>query len=66
MVSLHICSVDVVRESTPPLEARKLGSRGQRRSLRMHICRLHRGRAVGAAAIDELFPAGDNVIPGLR
>jgi hypothetical protein len=56
----------MVRESTPPLEARKQGAEVNAAHSACTSAVYTAVRAVGAAAIDELFPAGDNVIPGLR
>ena len=64
MIGLHICGVDVVCESMLlPLEAQNGGvvEVNAAPGLRMHISPSYgKGRAVGAAMIDELFPAGDN------
>lgn len=64
MIGLHICGVDVVCESMlQPLEAQNGGvvEVNAAPGLRMHISPSYgKGRAVGVAMIDELFPAGDN------
>ena len=64
MIGLHICGVDVVCESMlQPLEAQNGGvvEVNAAPGLRMHISPSYgKGRAVGAAMIDELFPADDN------
>ncbi len=64
MVGLDICGVDVVCESMlQPLEAQHGGvvEVNAAPGLRMHISPSYgKGRAVGAAMIDELFPAGNN------
>lgn len=64
MVGLHICGVDVVCESMlRPLESQNGGvvEVNAAPGLRMHLSPSYgKGRAVGAAMIDELFPAGDN------
>ena len=64
MIGLHICGVDMVCESMlHPLEAQNGGvvEVNAAPGLRMHISPSYgKGRAVGAAMIDELFPTGDN------
>ena len=64
MIGLHICGVDVVCESMlQPLEAQNGGvvEVNAAPGLRMHISPSYgKGRAVGAAMIDELFAADDN------
>jgi cyanophycin synthetase len=64
MVGLHICGVDVVCESMlRPLESQNGGvvEVNAAPGLRMHLSPSYgKGRAVGAAMIDELFPTGDN------
>ncbi|MBW8720413.1 MAG: ATP-grasp domain-containing protein, partial [Polaromonas sp.] len=64
MVGLHICGVDVVCESMlRPLESQSGGvvEVNAAPGLRMHLSPSYgKGRAVGVAMIDELFPAGDN------
>ena len=64
MIGLDICGVDVVCESMlQPLEAQNGGvvEVNAAPGLRMHISPSYgKGRAVGAAMIDELFPAGNN------
>ena len=64
MIGLHVCGVDVVCESMlQPLEAQNGGvvEVNAAPGLRMHLSPSYgKGRAVGAAMIDELFPAGDN------
>ena len=64
MIGLDICGVDMVCESMlQPLEAQNGGvvEVNAAPGLRMHISPSYgKGRAVGAAMIDELFPAGDN------
>ena len=64
MIGLHICGVDVVCESMlQPLEAQNGGvvEVNAAPGLRMHISPSYgKGRAVGVAMIDELFPADDN------
>jgi cyanophycin synthetase len=64
MIGLDICGVDVVCESMlRPLEAQNGGvvEVNAAPGLRMHISPSYgKGRAVGVAMIDELFPAGDN------
>ncbi|MES2050618.1 cyanophycin synthetase [Polaromonas sp.] len=64
MVGLHICGVDVVCESMlRPLESQNGGvvEVNAAPGLRMHLSPSYgKGRAVGVAMINELFPAGDN------
>jgi cyanophycin synthetase len=64
MVGLDVCGVDVVCESMlRPLEAQNGGvvEVNAAPGLRMHLSPSYgKGRAVGAAMIDELFPAGEN------
>lgn len=64
MVGLDICGVDVVCETlTRPLEAQGGGivEVNAAPGLRMHLAPSYgKGRAVGEAIIDLLFPAGDN------
>ena len=64
MVGLDICGVDVVCESMlEPLETQNGGvvEVNAAPGLRMHISPSYgKGRAVGAAMIDELFPPGNN------
>ncbi|MEP6588497.1 MAG: cyanophycin synthetase [Polaromonas sp.] len=64
MVGLDICGVDVVCESMlQPLEAQNGGvvEVNAAPGLRMHLSPSYgKGRAVGAAMIDELFPVGNN------
>ena len=64
MVGLDICGVDVVCESMlEPLETQNGGvvEVNAAPGLRMHISPSYgKGRAVGAAMIDELFPLGSN------
>ena len=64
MVGLHICGVDVVCESMlRPLETQSGGvvEVNAAPGLRMHLSPSYgKGRAVGVAMINELFPAGDN------
>ena len=64
MVGLHICGVDVVCESVAqPLESQNGGvvEVNAAPGLRMHLSPSYgKGRAVGAAMIDELFAAGNN------
>ncbi|MCX7256180.1 MAG: cyanophycin synthetase [Polaromonas sp.] len=64
MIGLHVCGVDVVCESMlQPLEAQNGGvvEVNAAPGLRMHLAPSYgKGRAVGAAMIDELFPAGNN------
>ena len=64
MVGLDICGVDVVCESMlRPLEAQNGGvvEVNAAPGLRMHLSPSYgKGRAVGVAMIDELFPAGEN------
>ena len=64
MIGLDICGVDVVCESMlKPLEAQNGGvvEVNAAPGLRMHLSPSYgKGRAVGAAMVDELFPAGDN------
>ena len=64
MIGLDICGVDVVCESMlRPLEAQNGGvvEVSAAPGLRMHLSPSYgKGRAVGAAMVDELFPAGDN------
>jgi cyanophycin synthetase len=64
MVGLHICGVDVVCESMlRPLESQNGGvvEVNAAPGLRMHLSPSYgKGRAVGVAMIDELFPTGDN------
>ena len=64
MIGLDICGVDVVCESMlRPLEAQNGGvvEVNAAPGLRMHLSPSYgKGRAVGAAMVDELFPAGDN------
>ncbi|MGV8804546.1 MAG: cyanophycin synthetase [Polaromonas sp.] len=64
MVGLDICGVDVVCESMRhPLEEQNGGvvEVNAAPGLRMHLSPSYgKGRAVGAAMIDELFAAGDN------
>ena len=64
MVGLHICGVDVVCESiAQPLESQNGGvvEVNAAPGLRMHLSPSYgKGRAVGAAMIDELFAAGNN------
>lgn len=64
MVGLHICGVDVVCESMlRPLESQNGGvvEVNAAPGLRMHLSPSYgKGRAVGVAMIDELFPPGDN------
>jgi len=64
MVGLHICGVDVVCESMlRPLESQNGGvvEVNAAPGLRMHLSPSYgKGRAVGVAMIDELFPPNDN------
>ena len=64
MVGIHICGVDVVCESMlKPLEAQSGGvvEVNAAPGLRMHLSPSYgKGRAVGVAMIDELFPAGND------
>ena len=64
MVGLDICGVDVVCETMlRPLEAQNGGvvEVNAAPGLRMHLAPSYgKGRAVGAAMVDELFPDGDN------
>ena len=64
MVGLHICGVDLVCESMlRPLESQHGGvvEVNAAPGLRMHLSPSYgKGRAVGQAMINELFPAGDN------
>ena len=64
MIGLDICGVDVVCESMlRPLEAQNGGvvEVNAAPGLRMHLSPSYgKGRAVGAAMVDELFPAGEN------
>ncbi|MDB5931093.1 MAG: cyanophycin synthetase [Polaromonas sp.] len=64
MIGLDICGVDVVCESMlQPLEAQHGGvvEVNAAPGLRMHLSPSYgKGRAVGAAMIDELFPPGEN------
>ncbi|MFS2037080.1 cyanophycin synthetase [Polaromonas sp. CT11-55] len=64
MVGLHICGVDVVCESMlRPLESQNGGvvEVNAAPGLRMHLSPSYgKGRAVGVAMVDELFPPGDN------
>ncbi|CDS53878.1 Cyanophycin synthase [Polaromonas sp. CG9_12] len=64
MIGLDICGVDVVCESMlRPLEAQNGGvvEVNAAPGLRMHLSPSYgKGRAVGVAMVDELFPAGDN------
>ncbi|MDB5939225.1 MAG: cyanophycin synthetase, partial [Polaromonas sp.] len=64
MIGLDICGVDVVCESMlRPLEAQQGGvvEVNAAPGLRMHLSPSYgKGRAVGAAMIDELFPPGEN------
>ncbi|MDO8719435.1 MAG: cyanophycin synthetase [Polaromonas sp.] len=64
MVGLHICGVDVVCESMlRPLEEQSGGvvEVNAAPGLRMHISPSYgKGRAVGAAMINELYAAGDD------
>ncbi|MEO6321219.1 MAG: cyanophycin synthetase [Polaromonas sp.] len=64
MIGLDICGVDVVCESMlQPLETQNGGvvEVNAAPGLRMHISPSYgKGRAVGVAMIDELFPAGNN------
>ncbi|CAN5372431.1 cyanophycin synthetase [soil metagenome] len=64
MVGLDICGVDVVCESMlQPLEAQNGGvvEVNAAPGLRMHLAPSYgKGRAVGVAMIDALFPAGEN------
>ena len=64
MIGLHVCGVDVVCGSMlQPLEAQNGGvvEVNAAPGLRMHLSPSYgKGRAVGAAMIAELFPAGDN------
>jgi len=64
MVGLHICGVDVVCESMlRPLESQNGGvvEVNAAPGLRMHLSPSYgKGRAVGVAMVDELFPSGDN------
>ena len=64
MVGLDVCGVDVVCESMlRPLEAQNGGvvEVNAAPGLRMHLSPSYgKGRAVGAAMIDELFPVGEN------
>ena len=64
MIGLHVCGVDVVCESMrQPLEAQHGGivEVNAAPGLRMHLAPSYgKGRAVGAAMIDELFPVGNN------
>lgn len=64
MIGLDICGVDVVCESMlRPLEAQNGGvvEVNAAPGLRMHLSPSYgKGRAVGAAMIDELFPSGEN------
>ncbi|MDB5845314.1 MAG: cyanophycin synthetase, partial [Polaromonas sp.] len=64
MIGLDICGVDVVCESMlRPLEAQHGGvvEVNAAPGLRMHLSPSYgKGRAVGAAMIDELFPPGEN------
>ncbi|ABE43364.1 cyanophycin synthetase [Polaromonas sp. JS666] len=64
MVGLHICGVDVVCESMlRPLESQSGGvvEVNAAPGLRMHLSPSYgKGRAVGVAMINELFPAGGN------
>jgi len=63
-IGLDICGVDVVCESVlQPLEAQGGGivEVNAAPGLRMHISpSFGKGRDVGAAVIDQMFPAGDN------
>jgi len=68
MVGLHICGVDVVCESVAqPLESQNGGvvEVNAAPGLRMHLSPSYgKGRAVGAAMVDELFAAGkDGRVP---
>ena len=64
IVGLHICGVDVVCESVAqPLESQNGGvvEVNAAPGLRMHLSPSYgKGRAVGAAMIDELFATGNN------
>ncbi|MBA3594348.1 MAG: cyanophycin synthetase [Polaromonas sp.] len=64
MIGLHICGVDVVCESVlRPLEAQNGGvvEVNAAPGLRMHLSPSYgKGRAVGGAMINELFPQGDD------
>jgi cyanophycin synthetase len=64
MIGLHVCGVDVVCESMlQPLEAQNGGvvEVNAAPGLRMHLAPSYgKGRAVGAAMVDELFPADNN------
>ncbi|SFB69520.1 cyanophycin synthetase [Polaromonas sp. OV174] len=64
MVGLHICGVDMVCESMlRPLEAQNGGvvEVNAAPGLRMHLSPSYgKGRAVGVAMLDELFPIGDD------
>ncbi|MES2362821.1 MAG: cyanophycin synthetase [Pseudomonadota bacterium] len=64
MVGLHICGVDVVCESMlRPLESQNGGvvEVNAAPGLRMHLSPSYgKGRAVGVAMINELFPVGGN------
>jgi len=64
MVGLDICGVDVVCDTiTRPLEAQGGGivEVNAAPGLRMHLAPSYgKGRAVGEAIIEQLFPAGDN------
>jgi cyanophycin synthetase len=64
MIGLHVCGVDVVCESMrQPLEAQNGGvvEVNAAPGLRMHLAPSYgKARAVGAAMVDELFPAGNN------
>ncbi|HEY8855732.1 MAG TPA: cyanophycin synthetase [Rugosibacter sp.] len=64
MVGLDICGVDVVCDTvTCPLEAQGGGivEVNAAPGLRMHLAPSYgKGRAVGEAIIEQLFPAGDN------
>ncbi len=64
LVGMHVCGVDVVCESVlRPLEMQNGGvvEVNAAPGLRMHLSPSYgKGRAVGAAVIDELFAPGDN------
>ena len=64
MIGLDICGVDVVCETMlRPLEAQNGGvvEVNAAPGLRMHLSPSYgKGRMVGVAMVDELFPAGDN------
>ena len=64
MIGLHICGVDVICESVlRPLEAQNGGvvEVNAAPGLRMHLSPSYgKGRAVGSAMINELFPHGDD------